>query len=230
MTADPSSFLAGLRLGDSFLPSGTFTASYGLEEFVQRDRVTTAEELQALLEQYLHQRVGPAELVAVGNAHAAGRAGELEMVEAVDDRLDAATLAMESRESSRRSGRQLLELACDLEPSGVVSRYAERVEAGAPGSYPVVLALFAERSGLSAVQSCLVHGYGFLTGLLGAAQRLLRLGHTAVQRVLEALLEELLTVTERYADEPLEAVQSFAPLIDIHGMSHERADRRLFTS
>jgi SAM-dependent methyltransferase len=39
MTTDPSSFLTALRLSDSFLPVGGYTASYGLEQYINEDRI-----------------------------------------------------------------------------------------------------------------------------------------------------------------------------------------------
>ncbi len=69
-----------------------------------------------------------------------------------------------------------------------------------------------------------------MTGLLGAAQRLGRLGHTEIQAVLESVQSVVTEVCERYADADVTAMTSFAPLAEIMGMRHERAGRRLFMS
>jgi len=47
MTTDPSSFLTALRLSDSFLPVGGYTASYGLEQYINDGRVETGDDLRA---------------------------------------------------------------------------------------------------------------------------------------------------------------------------------------
>jgi len=76
----------------------------------------------------------------------------------------------------------------------------------------------------------LLDAYAFSTELLGAAQRLGAFGHTAIQAQLAELLPVIEAVCAEYADAELAALSSFGPLAEIMGMSHERADRRLFMS
>lgn len=266
MTTDSQPFLTALRLADSFLPVGGYTASYGLEQYCNEGRIETPEELRAVIAGYLERLVGPCELVALANAHAASAEGDLEAVLAVDERLHAVTMAREFRESSTRAGRRLLDVALlEGEPeterrdggSGtpaveepgshgvagagtptvsetdgdVALRYAESVHDGeTTGHYPVALGVVTERNGLSRAEACHVHAYSFVTDLLGAAQRLGRFGHTEIQSALSELLPAVATVCDRHVDDELESMASFAPLAEIMGMRHERADRRLFVS
>ena len=244
-----ASFLTAMRLADSFLPVGTYTASYGIEQHVNEGRVDTAEELGALIEGYLRRIVGPADTVALANAHRAAAAGSLAGVIEADERLHAATLPAEFRTSATKGGHKLLELLRDTDPGlfggggdeggrggpdgsdGVVAAYADAVEAGeTPGSYPVALGVVAQAAGIDRRTACLVGAYSFVTELLGAAQRLGRFGHTDIQAQLTELLTVAESVCDRYADSGLEALASFAPLAEIMGMAHERADRRLFMS
>lgn len=234
-----TSFLMALRLSDSFLPVGTYTSSYGVEQYINEGRIETDEELGELIEAYLRRVVGPAETVALGNAHGAAAAGDLEGVLAADERLHAATLPAEFRSSSTKAGDKLLELIAetdeglfaDADLDGVAGRYADAVESGdTPGSYPVVLGVVAQRAGIDRREACLVGAYSFATGILGAAQRLGRFGHTDIQAQLAALLPVIESVCAEYADADLETLASFAPLAETMGMAHERADRRLFMS
>lgn len=231
---DPAAaFLSGLRLADSFLPVGSYTASYGVEQFVQTDRIETAEDLRIVLEDYLREVVGPCEVVALANAYDAAAAGDCDRLVAVDRRLHSMTLPEEFRTSSERAGEQLLDLfAEEASPDdGPAGAYLEAVESGrAPGNYAVALAVVAHRRGLSRDRACLVYAYSFTTGLLGAAQRLGRLGHTAIQNVLADLRPLIVDVCETYADRDLAAMRSFAPTVEVMGMCHEDADRRLFMS
>ncbi|WP_135306207.1 urease accessory protein UreF [Haloarcula amylovorans] len=253
--------LEAFRLADSFLPVGTYTVSYGLEQFVADDRVTDADDLRALLETYLRRQVGPAELVALRAAHAAARESEVDGICAADRRLAAATLAAEFRESAQHSGARLLSLQRDLRESDIFERYAERVDgevrsisnggggtagggeersasnsgggtAGddAPGNYAVVLGAATALAGIDARAACLLCCHGFVTGLLGAAQRLLSLGHTDAQRILDDLRPVMIDVIEDSADRTLDDMTPFAPLVDVLAADHERAQRRLFVS
>ncbi|RJX41941.1 urease accessory protein UreF [Halonotius aquaticus] len=231
--------LTALRLSDSMLPVGTYTASYGVEQYLNEDDIETADELGELIEGYLRGVIGPAEIVALGHAHRSAAADDLVGVLAADERLGAATLPAEFRDSSMKAGGKLLELLDEIddgpfaatETTGFLGEYTAACEDGlAEGHYPVVLGVVCQQAGLGCREAALVSAYGSVTGLLGAAQRLGRFGHTAIQAQLSTLFPVIEEVCEQYYDADLTAMCSFAPLADVRGMAHERADRRLFMS
>ncbi|WP_424000977.1 urease accessory protein UreF [Haloarcula salina] len=223
--------LESFRLADSFLPVGTYSVSYGLEQFVQDDRIEDAADLEALLATYLRRQVGPAELVALRAAHAAAREGDLDALCAADRRLSAVTLAAEFRESSQQSGDRLLSLQTELRDDALLTDYADRVAADeSPGNYAVVLGAATGLAGVDEREACLLCCHGFVTGLLGAAQRLLSLGHTDAQRILDDLGAVMTEAVEDSADRTIDDMTPFAPLVDVLAADHERAERRLFAS
>jgi Urease accessory protein UreF len=119
----------------------------------------------------------------------------------------------------------------DTDATGLLGEYKVACEEGrAAGHYPVVLGVVCQQAGLDAREAALVSAYGSVTGLLGAAQRLGRFGHTAIQAQLSELFPVIEEIVEQYYDADLGAMCSFAPLADVMGMAHERADRRLFMS
>jgi len=227
--------LSAFRLSDSFLPVGSNSISYGLEQFVADDRVTGASDLQELLETYVRQQLGPADLVALRAAHTAVSDDEnldcLKRICRADRKLTAVMLAAEFRESSQRTGDRLLTLQRDLREDDLLERYHERVTAGdSPGNHAVVLGLTTGVVDIEERESCLLCIHSFLIGLLGAAQRLLSLGHTDAQQILDDLRPVVSEAVDDSADRQLEEMAPFAPLVDILSAEHERADRRLFVS
>jgi urease accessory protein len=238
MTSSEALFTA-LRLSDSMLPVGTYTASYGVEQYLNEGEVETPDELGELIAGYLRGVIGPAEIVALGHAHRSAASGNLDGVLAADERLGASTLPAEFRDSSTKAGGKLLELLSEIDDgpfaeadaTGLVADYKAACEDGrAAGHYPVVLGVVCQQAGLDAQEAALVSAYGSVTGLLGAAQRLGRFGHTAIQAQLSELFPVIKEVCAEYHDADLTAMYSFAPLADVMGMAHEHADRRLFMS
>lgn len=232
---DGAAFLSALRLADSFLPVGGFTASYGLEQYLNEGRLEDGERLRELLAAYLRRVVGPCESIALANAHGASESHSLEELRAVNERLSAVTMPREFRESSTKAGTKLCELLAETDDSSegghLESELTAAIEAGEiTCQYPVVFGVATHRRGLSRLETCLAHAHAFVTGLLGAAQRLGRFGHTEIQSILTALQPVVLEICERHVDDPPSAMGSFAPLVEIMGMRHERAERRLFMS
>jgi len=235
-TADPpdAAVLESMRLADSSLPVGTDSVSYGLEAFVAADRVEDADDLADLLETYLRRQLGPADLVALRAAHRGASAdggGDLAAVCRADRRLEAVTLPAEFRESAARTGGRLLSLQRELREDPFLDEYAAAVDDGeVPGAYPVVLGVVAARAGVGERRACLVACQEFATAFVGAAQRLLQLGHTDVQRVVVECQPAMAGAVEESADRSLAEMTPFAPLVDVQSAAHERADRRLFLS
>lgn len=230
MTSDtPEAMLTAFQLTDSFLPVGSYTASYGLESFGQNGVIEDADDVHGLLTDYLRKQVGPCDMVAVRGAHEAASAGDLDGLVAVDERFHAATLTEEFRASSTASGTQLLDIG--LDDGTLIAEYGKHVDTGtAYGHYAVVLGILTSQSGIDVREACLMHGYSFVSGLLGAAQRLLRLSHTAVQTVLTDLKPTVVAAWRESRSYDIEEMRSFVPAVELMSMDHERSERRLFMS
>lgn len=226
-----SSVVPALQFADSFLPAGSFTTSYGLEQFVAAEDVTDTDDLRALIRTYLSRQIGPCEMVALRAAHDATNGGRLDELVRADQRFTAVQLPEEFRESSTRTGNQFLSLVAETEDDDFLNTYHERVERGAaPGNYPIVLGAVTASTGIAVRDAALVLGYSFVTDLLGAAQRVLRVGHTDVQRIVTGVRPLIVDVWEQNSDRTIEEMAPFAPLVDILSAEHERAERRLFLS
>ncbi len=223
-------FLNALQVSDSFFPTGLYTLSHGFEAFAQAG-LTSKEDLEALVRDYLENVLGPADGVALSHAHRAAEGRDLGRLLEVDRRLLAMKLIRETREASRRVGRRILTTAIALNPDTLLVEYRLAVDAGAcPGNAAVVLGAVAAALGIARREALLIELYTFSTSLLGAAMRLIRLDHEEAQRILARLKPVMVRVAEENLDRSPSEMRAFAPLIDIMGMAHERARIRLFIS
>lgn len=228
---DLFALLGAFQLADGLFPSGRYTLSHGLESFVQSAWVALPDQLEALLEDYLTAVVSRADAVAAAEAARFAAAGNFVTIVEIDRRLRSTKLAHEAAVSSVRTGRSLLTVARALCDYPVLEWYADQVNADqAPGNYAVVLGVFGAAWGLCPVQVALVELYSFTAGLLGAALRMLRLGHIETQQMLHRLKPLLGALAHQAACTGYEELYTFAPAIDIMQMRHERATVRLFTS
>jgi urease accessory protein len=175
---DTDALLTALRLSDSMLPVGTYTASYGIEQYLNDGEIETADELGELVAGYLDGVIGPAELVALGAAHRSAAAGDLDGVVAADERLGAATLPAEFRDSATKAGTKLLELVIEtdedpiggVDTSGIVGEFAAAVDDGwMDGHVPVVVGVVCQQAGIESREAAMVSAYASVAGRLGAA-------------------------------------------------------------
>jgi urease accessory protein len=223
-------FLSALQLSDTFFPTGLYTLSHGFEAFVQAG-LAAKSNLEELLRDYLESVLGPADGVGLSHAHRAIEGGDLGRLLEVDRRLGALKLVREAREASRRVGRRILATAVTLTPNRLLAEYRAAADGGAaPGNAAVALGAVAAALGIPRRDAVLIELYTFTTSILGAAMRLIRLDHEEAQVILGRLKPLMVRVSEENMDKALEEMRSFAPLIDIMGMAHERATIRMFIS
>jgi urease accessory protein len=223
-------FLSALQLSDTFFPTGLYTLSHGFEAFAQAGLASKAD-VEPLLRDYLENVLGPADGVALSQAHRAAAGGDLGCLLDIDRRLLALKLTREAREASRRVGKRILTTAIALVPDHLLQDYRAAVEAGgAPGNAAVALGGAAAILGIPRKDAVLIELYTFTTSILGAAMRLIRLDHEEAQLILARLKPLMVRVAEENMNRGPEEMRATAPLIDLMGMAHERASIRMFIS
>ena len=231
MTGELLAFLGSLQLTDSAFPSGLYTLSHGLEAYAQAGQVRGERDLEALITDLLRYGVGPADGVALANAHAAAVGADPDLAAEADLRLIATKLTRESRAASVRTGKQLLGLASSLFEHPVLARHANRVGRGElPGSHAVALGLATAALGVTREHALAGELYAFCVSCTGAAIRLSLIDHRAAQRVLHGLKPVVAEVVRENEGKDVREIASGVPLADVMAMRHERADARLFMS
>jgi urease accessory protein len=162
-------------------------------------------------------------------AHRAALAGDLEELVRIDALIYARKLSGETRSMSVRMGKKFTELAAHVTRAPQFEAWRARVETGAtPGCYPVALAVNFAAQGLAARDAFVVHQYGVTSTILGAALRLMRIGHMETQQMLYALNADAEAAYQRAAASGLPDMAGFAPLAEILAAVHVKAHVRLF--
>lgn len=227
--SDPATFLAALQLGDSAFPSGMFTQSHGLERLIHAGLRGAA--LETVLHSYIRHSAGPAEALAARWTVRAAVAGDLALIEQIDERLDATKLAEEPRLASRRCGGRVAQLGVQLFNTPLLSAYARQISAGeTPGHQSVALALLAHANGLDEHAATLVELQTVAASLASAALRLGAIDHVGLQRLLLLLRPTLIEAAEASADADWRDIGGFAPQIEIAQMQHRYEAMHLFVS
>jgi len=226
-----SAFLSALQIADSFFPLGTVTLSYGLETFVDEGGANSQEDFEQLLADYLTNLVGASDSVALANAYRAAAKNDLAEILDIDRMLYSVKLVKESRESSARTGRRMLNLSDRLTSGKLILRLKKAVDANrTPGNHAVVLGVLSFDLGITCLDAILIALYTFSVGFLGSAVRLGRLNALQSQGILARTAQTMQHVAAENMDRPMSQMRLFAPIVDVMGMKHQRANKRLFVS
>src|SRR5690625_3045263 len=106
-----SNALSLFQLCDSNFQTGSFSHSFGLETYIQRDAVQEADTFSKWLKVYLHEQLAYADGLAARLVYDALDMEEWEKIWDLDRILTVQNLARESRDGTQRMGERMLDIA-----------------------------------------------------------------------------------------------------------------------
>jgi urease accessory protein len=218
-----------LQLGDSALPIGGYSHSWGLEAAVERGIVRDPAGLERWVRGWLRHNVGPLEgVVVAASCRAAARQDWGTVLEA--NELVAISLVPPTlRQASHDLGEQLLALA-EAWPWAQGMVRSLRAASPAEWYHAPVFATVAAAAGARPAEAVLVYLHQATLGAIGAGVRAVPIGHTHGQQVLARMQDELYALAEELADRPLECAGSNCPAYEVLCHAQSRLYTRLFRS
>jgi len=212
-----------LQLGDSALPIGGYSHSWGLEAAIDRGFVRDAPTLEVWATQYLRHVLGPLEGVVVGAVARTGCPVEANRL------LWASVSPPTLRNASRDMGDQLYSLAATwVWAEEFVARLHGLNER--PWHHAVVFAGLASAAGATPQDAVGLFLHQAALGIISAGVRGVPIGHTHGQQVLARLHSVIAELIENLYDKPLETAGSNCPAYEILCHEQSRLYTRIFRS
>jgi urease accessory protein len=229
MTA--SAFLFALQLGDSALPIGRFSHSYGLEELLARDDAIGEDAIAELVESILLEVVAPLDGVAVAEAHRLAAVKDVDRLLALDRAVTVRKITPASRRASTACGRRLAALAMALiEDETIVGLVAHIASGRSNGNLAIAEGVLAQAFGIGLEEAVLLELRGSSAALLSAALRLGRISATRAQVVAASLVPSLCEGLEVALTLSAEDMRAVGPELEIAAIRHGRREARLFAT
>jgi urease accessory protein len=238
--ASPLMLYTLLQISDSLFPSGAFAHSCGLEGLLANlcegtispdTQAQPAADLSRIVESVFTCHLLHCDGLLGLRAHRALRRRAIDEVCAADQTLFAMKAPRELREASVSMGRSFLAEITLVLRNTSLDAWRERVDGTAsPGNYSIAFHAAAAAVGITENEALLAWGYQSVAQMAAAFLRLGQLGHRGAQLLLSGLrpvVEQ--SVTDLISCCP-DAPSSFAPLLEIASMRHERQYSRLFRS
>lgn len=217
-----------LQICDSLFPIGGFTLSNGLETLVQQERVTTPEELEGYLRDYLHilpwNELGAAAL-------AAGLGDDEAQLILLDGLMAAGRSPSELRLGSKRLCQRFLKLEARIQPCPALERYAALLREGTCfGCHSIALGLFLRDQGIPAEEALPAYCYNLLSTMVTNAVKLIPLSQMDGQRVLNRLFPAAEEAARLALSATMEDIGISGAGFDLCSMQHETLYSRIYIS
>ncbi|HEV3080318.1 MAG TPA: urease accessory UreF family protein [Gemmataceae bacterium] len=223
-----------LQLGDSALPIGGYSHSWGLEAAIEQGIVRDAESLEQWVRHWLRDLVGPFEGVLVAAACHAAQTVDWPKVVRSNDLLRAGLAPPTLRHASRDMGEQLLQLAeawpWASDAAAALRRTMLNEDQAGEWHHAIVFGTLAAAAGSSESEAAAVYLHQAALGCISAGVRAVPIGHTHGQQILAVLHDELAALAGELATRELETAGSFAPAYEV--LCHAQANlyTRIFRS
>lgn len=214
-----------LQLVSPSLPIGGFTYSQGIEWAVECGWIKTAADLEAWLEDQLHSTIARLDLPVLRRLYAAVEQDDLPALQHWNSFLLACRETAELRLEETNRGRALADLLVKLELPDSAHWKPVLTRAQLAG-----FAFAASRWDIPLEQAALGYAWSWLENLVLAAVKLIPLGQTQGQQVLQRLsptIPALLPLANQLQDDEIGAAN---PGLAIASSLHETQYTRLFRS
>jgi urease accessory protein len=223
-----------LQLGDSALPIGGYSHSWGLEAAIACGLVSEAARLEQWVRLWLRYALAPNEGVVVAAGCRAALQHEWSTLLTANELLWSSLAPPTLRHASRDMGEQLLALA-ESWPWATESVAALRRRMGAlprpqEWHHAPVFATVAAAAGSAPVESLTVYLHQAALGMIGAGVRAIPIGHSHGQQILARLHREIESLAGEFAERGLETAGSFCPAYEVLCHAQSRLYTRLFRS
>lgn len=223
-----------LQLNDALFPIGSYTQSFGLETYVQKNAVSNAETFFCYLKNYLYCNVLFNDLLAVKLAYEAATENNLSLIAELEVMASATKIAREVREASCKMGSRFIKNVISLSLASSDSIFAKYLAMKdtqkISGHYAIAYATFSAALKLN-IKDVLKHFlYAQFSGMVNTGVKLIPLSQTQGQQLLSKLLPEFHVVLDKLSHLSLQDFGRSTPGFELRCMQHERLYSRLYMS
>jgi urease accessory protein len=220
--------LALLQLTSPALPVGAYSYSEGLETLVDRHLITNADQLQLWLTESMTIGSIGIETAIVCRAHRDWLGTNFDRLAYWNHWLSATRESYELQQQNWQMGRSLLKLLRDLQPQGEWSRLETSM--GENCNFAIAFAIAAALGEMDERTTLAGYLYSWASNLVSAGIKLIPLGQTDGQRLLQNLSTPMMMAVDRALVLPDEDLFSCNWGLALASMTHETQYSRLFRS
>lgn len=222
-----------MQLADSFFPSGIFGLSNGLESLAKHGRIKNEHDVLTFIEQQVEFQLVPCDCIVFLNAMKAANDENIEGLMETDKRFYSMKLIREVRNTSVRSGSQILnciiQMTFNKKEVKTAKEFQKRIASNETvGTYPVCLGIAADLLGIPRESGVRMMLYSFSQSVIAAAIRLGIIEHIGGQRILTLLSDKINNISENMIQEPLDNLWQLTPVTEIFQMIHENDSSKMF--
>lgn len=221
-----------LQINDSAFPIGSFTHSYGLETYIQKQAVRDEKSVREYAKNMLNYSIFYNDAAFLNTAwHLCEQSQDLQKLHDLDTLVTVLKAPSEIRQASRKLGLRFLKLALSLKKQTFSSKYLEKIRKGElNGHYPIALGIYSAENNINRKQMLAAFYYNTLNGILTNCAKMIPFSQTKTQKILHTLQKNIEEAVNKQddLDESLVGLSFIGQ--EISAMQHEKLYTRIYIS
>lgn len=221
-----------LQVNDALFPIGGYSHSYGLETYIQKNLVATADDAWEFICRRMRYGFCYHEFLSARLAYGYAKAGQMDSIMELEDILAASRVPRETREAGWKLGSRFVKT---VKAMGVIYegdafyKYCEMRD-GMSATHSIVYGTFCAAAGIPYEDAMLSYLYAQASAMVTNCVKAIPLSQTAGQALLyksQEAFQEILACMEGLTEEDL---CLSVPGFDIRCMQHEKLYSRIYMS
>jgi urease accessory protein len=209
-------------------PVGAFSYSHGIEWLVETGAIKDRDTLAEWLCDLLRLSSGRNDAILFAQAYNAARQQKYDTLIALADRASAFAGSAERNLETTAQGQAFCDVTRRTWASQTLDQLATLYDF--PVSYPIAVGIAAADHGVALAPALRAYVHAFAANLVSAGVRLIPLGHSDGQRVMQMLESAVEDAARQGEAGDISALSSLTIMADIASMKHETQYTRLFRS
>ncbi len=224
-----------MQINDALFPIGGYTQSYGLETYIQKNKVTNSKGAEAYIKQNLEHSFLYNDLLAFSLAYDLAKASDVEGLTKLEEKISALKVASEIRGASHKLASRFIKITEALEVPELLEvfklyKQASQKRGNRASHQAVVYATFSYAAGFDKRLAMSFYLYSATTNMVTNCVKTIPLSQTVGQQILFGMG----TVLEHLIDQCMDLDETYlglsSPGLDIRAMQHEVLCSRIYMS
>ncbi len=222
-----------MQINDALFPIGSYTHSYGLETYIQQDKVTNGAQAKKYIINNLRYNFLYNDLLAFSLAYDMARANQVEEIKKLESDLTAIKVCMETRKASQKLGTRFLKIINSLQildMKDVFRDYIRYEKIKIPVHQCVAYGVFSYALGFEKEIAMKFFLYSSTSNMVTNCVKTIPLSQTVGQQILYELGDELEEIIHKCLLLNRDDLGLSCPSLDISCMQHEVLYSRIYMS
>ena len=233
-TTDQRNYLLLQQLNDSLFPIGSFTHSYGLETYVQQNKITDVDSFYHYLIQIIDCSFLYNELLAIKLAYGFAKDKAIDQLIYLDQLITATKPAYEIRQASIKLGSRFIKTITKIginSTNDSFTKYCQKVELNLiEGHHALAYGALCGSLDLPYDCSVLKFNYSQLSGMINTGVKLIPLCQTLAQKLLYKLQPAIINAIDKLEKLSIDDLGRSTPGFELRSQQHEKLYSRMYMS